>query len=128
MFLVGGLHLQACSGGQLLTHQPPPAEVGNGGEAKLPAYQPAPAEEGNGDNHNTSDGSCSDACLDEESEGDDEDYFFGGEAGNSDGEGDADATTNSMDACCPMCHDLFDSPVKTQCGHAFCQVSLVFHC
>lgn len=30
--------------------------------------------------------------------------------------------TDSMDAFCSVCHELFDSPVKTECGHAFCQV------
>lgn len=141
MSLPDGFHLQACSGGQLLTHQPQPAEVGDGREAKenddgssdddakdeqLLAHQPSSAKVGNSykDDH----GSCSDGCFDEGSEADDDDYFFGGEYGNDDGESDDDAITDSMDACCPMCHDLFDSPVKTQCGHAFCQVHQVLHC
>ncbi|CAM9778480.1 unnamed protein product, partial [Ectocarpus sp. 13 AM-2016] len=29
---------------------------------------------------------------------------------------------DSLDAFCSVCHELLDSPVRTECGHAFCQV------
>ena len=41
-----------------------------------------------------------------------------------DSDTDEGATAESMDAFCSVCHELFESPVKTPCGHVFCQVWL----
>ena len=54
-------------------------------------------------------------------EGDDESEG-GSDSASEDGGGENGATADSMDAFCSVCHEPFDSPVKTQCGHAFCQV------
>lgn len=123
--------MQACSGGQLLTHRPAPAEAGNGddeegnsdgsgGDAdsgKLLARHPAPAGVSNGHDKRDTRSSCSD---DWEEESEAEDY-------DSDIDADIEQpkAADSVDAICPICHDLFDYPVKAQCGHAFCQVSQV---
>lgn len=90
--------LQACSGGQLLIGWSTPAQVsgthGGGG--------PGMVLQGEGKEE-------------EEQEG-------GGDEEHERGEG--FSTADSMDAFCSVCHELFDSPVKTPCGHVFCQVRL----
>ncbi|CAM9694657.1 unnamed protein product [Ascophyllum nodosum] len=41
--------------------------------------------------------------------------------GCSNSGGGGDAASASMDAFCPVCNELVECPVKTKCGHTFCQ-------
>ncbi|CAN0006891.1 unnamed protein product, partial [Sphacelaria rigidula] len=37
---------------------------------------------------------------------------------------DAQSVHASLDAFCPMCNDMYESPVKTRCNHTFCQACI----
>ena len=77
--------------------------------------------------------SSSSSSSEEEDDDADSDYTeFGAGSLTEDDDGDSEGyddeddgvTLGPLDEFCPICHELFDSPVKTQCDHSFCQVRL----
>eukprot|EP00752_Nemacystus_decipiens_P018369 g16478.t1 len=101
---------QACSGGQLLIGLSTPAEI-QGDSSAHSGGVPAQDKE-----------------REEEEEEDAMDYHDDDEDDDSEEEdtrtNEGAAAAESMDALCSVCHELLDSPVKTPCGHVFCEACI----
>eukprot|EP00903_Cladosiphon_okamuranus_P014611 g13549.t1 len=115
---------QACSGGQLLVGQSAPVDV-PGTSVEGPAQDGQ--HEGQEEDSEDSGDSLGWSHVQEVGDKDEKEEGEDDEEGEGEEDSDADkcaATAESMDAFCSVCHELLDSPVKTSCGHVFCQVCI----